>query len=210
MTMDPQEAMQRLAQLDVSNELFWRVLGSAAVDVSSCTDFDAPAMPGTLFWSRTNRYLAEELTPRGWKHTRRDSILRVVHPTGTHAITALSADGGVGNLAKPARSKNPKGRAMAALVEKNGQFPLITRDEVLYGRELDEIPLWCLLYKRKDGGGIEAELSLPVGMLGKYINEWHERIPLNLPDLGDPGVDIALLDDPEPGDNGPEVLVEMR
>lgn len=209
MKMSPQEALQRLAQLDVSHELFRRVLGSAAVDVSGCTDFDAPAMPGTLFWSRTNRYLAEELTPKGWKHTRRDSILRVIHPTATHAITALSAEGGVGNPKKPVRSKNPKGRAMAALVEKNGQFPIITRDEVLYGRELDQIPLWCLLYKRKEGGGLEAELSLPVGMHGKYINEWNERIPINLSGLDDPGVDIALLDDPGPGDQSPEVLVEM-
>ena len=208
MHADPQKYLKRLTQLDVSNELFWYALGAAGVDASGCTELDAPAMAGTLFWSRTNRYLAEELIPAGWKHTRRDSILRVVHPEGRFAITALSADGGVGNLKKEVRSKNPKGSAMAALVEQNCQGAFWTEDELLFGGELDEMPLWCLLYKRKKSGDLAAELSLPVGMRGKYVNEWDERIPLDLPGLADPGVNIALLDDPGPGNNPPIVDVE--
>ncbi|MGI5330944.1 hypothetical protein [Actinomadura nitritigenes] len=207
---DPQApAEQRLAELGVSRELFRKVLKGAAVEVSGCTEFDAPAAPGFIFWSRANRFLAEELVPSDWKWTSRDSILRVIHPSGSHAITAISADGGVGDLEATVRSKNPKGKAMARLVEKNGQFSLMTRDEVLFGRELDQMPTWCLLYKRTRGGTV-AELSLPVKMNGKYVNEWQERIPVDLPDLGDPGVDVSLLDDPGPDDEGPEVIVEMR
>lgn len=208
--LDPQWCLHRLAQLDFSIELFKQALDGAVVDVSGCTKFDAPGMPGYMFWSRTNRYLAEELHPQGWKWTQRDSILRMVHPTASHAITAISAEGGVGDLKARVRSKNPKGQAMATMVEKNGQCMFMSHDELEFGRELDQIPTWCLLYKRTDEGPIVAEVSLPIGMKGKYVKEWDERIPLDLPDLGDPGVDVSLLDDPGPDTNGPEVVVEMR
>ncbi|MFI9723819.1 hypothetical protein ACIHFE_29875 [Streptomyces sp. NPDC052396] len=204
---DPQRCAQRLAELDFSNDLFLRALDLAAEDARKCTNFDAPAMPGITFWSRTNRYLAESLIPEGWAWTSRDSILRAIHPNRTHAVTAISASGGVGNLNASVRSKNPKGRKMARLVELNGQLALGTHDEVLFGRELDEIPTWCLLYQRSHGV-MTAELSLPVRMHGKFVDEWQERIPLDLPGLSDPGFDVTLLDDPG-DDDGPEVVVEF-
>jgi hypothetical protein len=204
--LDPQQHAQRLAQLGVSADLFTVVLGLALEDVRGCTDFDAPAARGFLFWSRANRYLAEALDPEGWERTSRDSILRMIHPTRSHAITAISAEGGVADLGASVRSKNPKGPAMARMVEKNGQLSFLSHDEVLYGVELDQIPTWCLLYKREEGG-IRAELSLPVKMNGKYVDEWLERIPVSLPPMDDPGFDISL-DEPGGGE-GPEVLVEF-
>lgn len=205
--LDHLHYLQRLTELDFTIDLFERALGQAAADVRGCTDFDAPAAPGFLFWSRSNRYLAEALSPAGWERTSRDSILRMIHPTRSHAITAISADGAIGDLDGKVRSKNPKGAAMARLVEVNGQLSILSRDEVLYGVELDQLPTWCLLYKR-EMGSVSAELALPEKMNGKYIDQWTERIPLNLPDLGDPGSDIALLDSPPDGD-GPEVIVEV-
>jgi hypothetical protein len=209
---DYPEYLQRLAELDFSVELLANALDWAAADVRSCTEFDAPSQPGSMFWSRTNRYIAEQLVPQGWARTARDSILRCVHPSGSHAVTAISATGGVGNPKKRVRSKNPKGPAMARLVERNGQLTLMTHDEVLYGKELDQIPTWCLLYKRdRRSGRVVAEVSLPVKMNGKYVGTFKPRIPLDMPDLGDPGVDIALLDDPGPSGpaGAPEVKVEL-
>lgn len=203
---DPQQHTRRLAELDVSTGLFTTVLSLALEDVRGCTDFDAPAARGFLFWSRSNRYLAEELVPTGWRHTSQDSILRVIHPDRTHAITAISADGGVADLEQPVRSKNPKGPAMARMVEKNDRLALLSRDEVLYGVELNELPTWCLLCKREEGE-IRAELSLPVKMNGKFVDEWLERIPISLPPMEDPGFDISL-DEPD-DDQGPEVVVEL-
>lgn len=204
---DPQWNTRRLAQLDLSTDLFYEALDLAAADVRSCTDLDAPGMRGYMFWSRSNRYIAEALGPQEWDRTSRDSILRMIHPSRSHCVTAISAEGGVGDLEAHVRSKNPKGKAMARLVERNGQFAMMSHDEALYGRELDEIPTWCLLYKRENGTLI-AELALPVKMNGKYVDEWLERIPLDLPDLGDPGADISLLDDPG-DDDGPDVVVEL-
>lgn len=214
--LDPQQRRRRLAELGFSIELFDKALDLAAVDVRGFTDLDAATVPGAVFWSRANRYLAEELIPEGWDWTRRDNILRTIHPSRSHLVTAISASGGVGDLTARVRTKNPKGSTVARVVEKNNQIMLLTRDEVLYGRELDEIPTWCLLYKRtKDG--VTAELSLPIGMTGKYVDQWYERIPLDLSDLTDPGSDISLLDEPldEPlddpsGSSGAEVVVEYQ
>jgi hypothetical protein len=198
----------RLAQLDLSTTLIFEVLDLAVADVRTCTDFDAPAMRGFMFWSRANRYLAEALTPQEWDRTSRDSILRMIHPTRSHCVTAISAGGGVGDLKKRVWAKNPKGKAMAKVVSINEQLAMLSHDEALYGKELDQIPTWCLLYKRESGTVI-AELALPIKMNGKYVDEWQERIPLDLPDLGDPGADINLLDDPGDGGEGPEVEVEL-
>ncbi len=206
----------RLEQLGVTKKLFRDALDQATSDARMCTEFDAPAMPGITFWSRTNRYLAEHLTnPEEqtpiWKYTARDSILRVVHPTGSHAITAVSGAGGVGKLDRKVRSKNPKGRVMAQLVEdnvrfeRNGQTVIASRDEIEYGGELDSMPLWFLLYGRNEDGQLVAELSLPVKMEGKYVNEWSERIPLFTGD--DLGFDPALLDSP---DDGGDLDFEVR
>lgn len=203
--------VRRLTELGLNTaphrEPLQNALSMAAADVRMCTDLDAPAMRGITFWSRTNRYLAEALTPHGWRYTTRDSILRTIHPARSHAITALSAAGGVGNLDAKVRSKNPKGPRMARLVERNGQYVLATIDEILYGRELDDIPVWCLLYKR-DRTGLKAELSMPIKMNGKYVDEWQERIPLPMNGIGDPGADINLLDSPDDND-GPDVPVEL-
>lgn len=205
---DPEWHTRRLAQLDFSTTLFYEVLDLAAADVRRCTDFDAPGMRGFMFWSRTNRYLAEALSPQEWDRTSRDSILRMIHPSRSHCVTAISAAGGVGDLERRVRSKNPKGEAMARVVVMNEQLAFLSHDEALYGRELDQIPTWCLLYKR-ERGTIVAELSLPVKMNGKFVDEWLERIPLDLPDLDDPGADINLLDDPGDDGEGPEVVVEL-
>lgn len=193
-----------LVRLGVSVKLFSNAAEYAATEARMCTKYDAPSMQGTTFWSRINRNLAEVLTSRQeydppWKFTQRDSILRVVHPSGSHAITAISGYGRIGNLDAKVRSKNPKGRAMAYLVEENAKFEAATGQGILYsnddlefGRELDEIPLWILLYGRnKETGSLAAELSLPIKMEGQYVNEWSKRIPV-FTDKLDPGISLDL------------------
>lgn len=220
MTGDEAQVQQaRLAQLGVTKKLFQDALAQATSEARMCTEFDAPAMPGITFWSRANRYLAEQLTdPKKqnpvWKYTRRDSILRVVHPTGSHAITAVSGAGGVGDVDSKVRSKNPKGRVMAQLVEDNikfersGQTIIASRDEVEFGGELGSMPLWFLLYGRTEDGRLVAEISLPVKMEGKYVNEWSERIPLFTGE--DPGFDLGLLDSPDEGGDSGDLDFEVK
>ncbi|SOD67114.1 hypothetical protein SAMN06297387_12871 [Streptomyces zhaozhouensis] len=219
--LTPRERTERLAELGVTVELFENAFTYAAAEARRDSLLDAPSMPGTTFWSRTNRYLAEQLidpkiTTPHWKHTRRDNILRVIHPAGSHAITAISGEGDVGvpEPKKRVRTKNPKGRVMAKLVQENKahaspneQLAIASRDELLFGAELDSMPTWILLYRRTEDGPIKAEVSLPVEMEGKYVDRWHERIPLFLPDI-DPGINVSLLDNP--GSDTPHVDVPVQ
>lgn len=197
-----------LEQLGVSVKLFSDATEYAGTQARMCSKYDAPFIPGSIFWSRVNRHLAEVLTNQKehdppWKYTQRDNILRVVHPSGSHAITGISGHGGVGDLEAKVRAKNPKGRAMAHLVENNakfeamtGQYVLCSSDDLEFGRELEDIPLWFLLYERRKGGLLAAELSLPVKMDGKFVNEWSKRIPV-FTGKSDPGIDVSLLDKSE-------------
>lgn len=202
---DEEGRKKRLQGLDLSFGLFEKAFELALADVRTCTDLDAPPMRGVMMWSRVNRYLAEDEDLRKWGRSSKDSIMRVIHPSGSHAVTAMSGEGGVGNLARSVRSKNPKGPAVARVVERTGQLALLSRDEVLFGEEIDDIPTWFLLYKRENGT-LYSELSLPLKMEGKYISQWQERIPL--PDLNDPEADVSPLDQPVDL-TGPDVLVEF-
>ncbi|MFC8208368.1 hypothetical protein [[Kitasatospora] papulosa] len=214
----PPQRVASLDELGVSKKLFSDATDWATAQTRSCTELDAPAMAGITFWSRTNRFLAEVLTDPErttvpWRRTARDSILRVVHPDATHAITAISGHGGVGDLDAKVRTKNPKGSAMAHLVENNakyepnGQGVFLSRDDVEFGRELDDIPLWFLLYERKKNGKLSAELALPIKMEGRYVNQWLQRIPL-FHGKTDPGFDVALLD--AAVESTTEVSVEIK
>lgn len=121
---------ERLQQLGVTTKLFRDALDQAASDARMCTAFDAPSMPGITFWSRTNRYLAEQLTdPKEqtpvWKYTTRDSILRVVHPTGSHAITAVSGSRRCGGHRPEGQVEEPQGPGDGPAG--GGQRPVRTR-----------------------------------------------------------------------------------
>lgn len=92
--------------------------------------------------------------------------------------------------------------------ERGGQTVIGSRDEFEFGGELDAMPLWFLLYGRTEDGRLVAELSHPVKMEGKYVNEWSERIPLFTGE--DPGFDLALLDSPDDDGNGDDLDFEVR
>ncbi|MGA5578092.1 hypothetical protein ACPCK9_25115 [Streptomyces koyangensis] len=115
----------------------------------------------------------------------------------------ITADGSIGDLDSLVRSKNIKGHATAHMVETNGQGVFFSRGRGAYGVELGQLLTWFLLYKRGKSE-LLAELSLPVKINGRFVDEWHTRIPLALPPMDTAGFDISLDDG-----QGPEVLVEL-
>ncbi|MFJ4004016.1 hypothetical protein ACIPWL_11220 [Streptomyces sp. NPDC090023] len=192
--------------MDLTAEDLQFALIAAVADVRTCTEFDAAGMPGYMFWSRSNRYLRERLTPAGWTLASRNHILRTVHPSGRFAITATSGAGGVGVPDAFVSTKNPKGPATAAMVERNEQLSLFGVHAVPRN-EPDEVSTWYLLYKN-DPSGLVAELSHPVKMNAGYVDTWDERIFFQIPPMDGPGFDLSKLDDPG-DDEGPDVVVEF-
>lgn len=207
----------RLAELGLTRQDIENALFSASADALLCTDLDAPGAKGFVFWTRANRYLREEVRPRGWSWTNRDNVLRAIHPDGSFAVTALSGTGDVGVAhGHGVKTKNAKGAAIAQLVRYNWSvlggprnatpFPLL--DDMGQGPEPGLIPTWVLLY-RWTVEGIVSELSLPTDMAGKTVNCWKEHIvfgPISPSGGGGIEVDLDMPDGPD--DEGPDVYVE--
>jgi hypothetical protein len=204
-----EDADHRLEALGLSASGLDEVLRTAASDALLCTGLDAPGLAGVLFWSRANRYLREWLQRQGWKYSNKDQVLRTFPAMRDFAITAMSGKGGVGNKDKRASTKNPKGPAVARLVESNGQLVIPELISMASAESeiaaLPGIPTWFLLYKRTDAG-ISAELSLPVEMHGYRVDTWSERIMLASIPFDGPDLDLDL---PMP-DDGPDVAVSFR
>lgn len=198
------QASVRLAQLGLSTQVIHNALEAAAADARTCTALDAPGAAAYLFWSRSNRYFRELLIPGGWKKSNRHNILRTIHPSEAFAVTAMSASKGVGDPSRPVRAKNPKGAAVAELVQWNQQLSLfrledlgITSSEEAT-RNVDNIPTWFILYRMEETG-IAVEVSLPVEMHGKYVDTWAERIMVDPIPFGDEGPDIDINGDDDQG-----------
>jgi hypothetical protein len=194
-------AVQRLGELGLVPADLHRTLEGGSAEARLCTEMDAPGMAGYAFWSRANRAFRERMGAQGWTFSNSQSILRTIHPSGEFAITAVSASGRVGDEAAgfsgDLRTKNPKGAAIAKLVERNHeQLPLFVIPSITGKVEVEasDLPTWFLLYKSSKEG-LEFELSLPVEMHGKFVDTWQERIILpNNPFLG-PEFDIKRLDE---------------
>ncbi|MFC1409799.1 hypothetical protein ACEZCY_23970 [Streptacidiphilus sp. N1-12] len=193
------DAIERLRRLGLVVDDIHMPLSGASSEARVCTDLDSPGMAGYTFWSRSNRLLRERLLPQGWSYSNAQQILRTIHPSGEFAITAGSGSGLVGDESASwtgeVRTKNPKGPAVARLVQFNfEQLPLFS----IPGREeskqdINAIPTWFLLYK-STREGLTFELSLPVEMHGKFVDTWRERIILPDNPFTGPEFDIRKLD----------------
>lgn len=193
-------AVRRLAELGLTSEDLHRAIAGGLSEARLCTEMDAPGMAGYAFWSRSNRTFRERMIPKAWSYSNSQSILRTINPSGAFAITAVSGSGMVGEEAASfsgdVRTKNPKGAAVAKLVERNFEQPPlpIFAEAAEEGVEANEVPTWFLLYKSSKEG-LSFELSLPVQMHGKHVDTWLERIILDdNPFLG-AEFDIKRLDE---------------
>lgn len=208
-------AVQRLSELGLAPEDLHKTIAGGSAEARLCTEMDAPGMAGYAFWSRSNRTFRERMVRKGWTFSNAQSILRTIHPTGTFAITAVSGSGMVGEEAAgfsgDVRTKNPKGGAIAKLVERNYvQLPLFPAapPNGVDDLEASDLPTWFLLYKSSKEG-LSFELSLPVEMHGKHVDTWRERIILDdNPFLG-AEFDIKRLDE-VPAMAPVEVPVEFK
>ena len=196
---------QNLSDLDLDVETIHKSLFAAVTDAQLNSKFDSPTAFGHTMWTRTNRYLREELVPKEWTIRNSKLILRTIHPSKWFAVTATSASGGVGDLTAGVQAKNPKGEATRKLITNNGTIPLVYGMEAVdsFDSAEDEIPTWFLLYKYTSEG-VLSELSYPISMSGPYVDSWQFRLPVPPVDLG------GLSDNSDGPDSGPDFTIEER
>ncbi|MFD7404062.1 hypothetical protein ACFV7R_15605 [Streptomyces sp. NPDC059866] len=195
------DAVQRLHSLGLVPNDIYTPLGKASAEARLATELDSPGMAGYTFWSRCNRFFREQMQEKaGWGYSNSQQILRCLHPSEDFAITAVSASGPVGDenasWSGAIRTKNPKGPAVARLVQRNEEQLALFSVPGLRAEapDVSELPTWFLLYKSTKEG-LSFELSMPVQMHGKYVDTWRERIILPDNPFRGPEFDIKRLDE---------------
>ncbi|GAA4931830.1 hypothetical protein HD597_012877 [Nonomuraea thailandensis] len=188
------EAHRRLEELGLSWSDIEHALLAADREARLYTHLDPPNTPGIGRWGKTNRFLRERLTMRGWTYDNPRNLPRTIHPEGEFAIVATTGDECTG-LRLPGMqptTRYAKGPATAHLVERNERFvqPALFEEEVPgeeIGEALAEVTgptggephvVWLLLYNAMPAE-IRSELSLPLSITSKgYVDSWSERILL--------------------------------
>ena len=172
------DAVDKLAELDLTVEIIERVVRRADAEASMCTALDPPIMEGITRWARTTRFLREELIPQGWRFDNRRNLPRTIHPSGEFAIVASTGDELTGLLDALPATKYLKGEATVRAVEINEQLALDFGDfDPSNGDDAGEILTWLLMYHASEEE-FRVELSLPDAIVDGRITSWAERIIL--------------------------------
>lgn len=209
---DEDKAVDRLAELGLSVEIVERVVRRADAEASICTALDPPIMEGLTRWSRTNRFLREELIPAGWHYDNPHLLPRTIHPSGEFAIVATTGDELTGLVDLQPTTKYPKGVATIQAVETNEQLALDFGDLDLgpdegQATDVGDLRTWFLLF-HVDDDGFRVELSLPDAIVDGRITSWAERIIL--PAFLRDDDRLAALMTPGGDDQDGEIVVEVN
>lgn len=208
------EVTDRLSELGLTVEELHNVLSRAEAERRTCTGFDPPGLPGSVFWGRSVRFLRETYVPKGWKARNVDQLPLLINADRSLAITASSGDWatGLSALYTP-RTRYPKGAATGRRVEAN-QFtiPGLPADLTEEADEDNSLATWILLYFHEKGDDyikLRCEVSLPseIGAKGR-IDGWSERIILPSLEFPEDVIDLGGVEDEGPG--AIDVPIERR
>jgi hypothetical protein len=194
----PFDARRRLAELGVSVEALTAALEAGQLARRSCTDNDAPFIPGTEAWRFVVRVLREKLIPTGvWRKSDAGNFSVIINDARKINIVVSSGDDLTKSTKGNPKTRHLKGLFTEALVIRNkhygGMFPEIISEEVRTAVSILEHPTWILLINISNEE-IRAELSYPDAIEEGQIISWKERI--FVPDqLGDPGAAVKPIDE---------------
>jgi len=192
-----EQAIDRLAELGLTEQILERVVRRADAEARLCSDFDPPLLEGLTRWGRATRYLREELVPLGWSFDNPRNFARTIHPSREFAIVVTTGDELTGVPGATPGTKYPKGLATMLAVTANVQLAFDFGSEFLLNGA--GIVTWFLMI-HSDDREHRVELSLPGGFADGTITHWAERIILTPFVRADP----LLI-----GDEASEVVVEV-
>jgi hypothetical protein len=205
----PHDARRRLAELGVAVEALINALRAGHVARLSCTDNDAPFIPGTEAWRFVLRTLREELLPKGWRKADPGNYSLVVSDKRKINIAVATGDAFTRDSRGTPRTKSPKGLYTEAVTIRNRYeqpdlFPETLPENVRRAATVLEYQTWILLFFITDDE-FRAELSLPNEIEDDQIVSWYERIfiPDEPDDAG--GAKVSSTED-----SGPDITVPVR
>jgi len=196
--VEPQSVEERLAQMELTQEVLVEAVGLAHVYVARLTENHPRIYPGLVMWAEVVASLRNLLRPMGW-HRPDSSVYEVViNAEDTLGIAVASGDEATGNPDATPSNKSPKGRYTVMAVDANRQADMFA-DMLPTKVPTSELETWFLLHhfdaKKKER---RIELSRPFDMDadGKII-EWSERIILTPLTFGDDLGDLIFPESPD-------------
>ena len=186
----PLEVADRLAELGLEPAYVIEPLRAGLSYKASLSHSNTGAIHGIGVWDAINSRLRDQLIPNGWIKDEPGNFATTVHPDGSLRIVVLGGDKDTGQIGGfPANQHTFSGHT------KKHTKRAIMNNEVILGRQGHfghlEPQNWPLTLPRTyflvhhidlEAGTVQAELSLPIAVAGRFISKWHERIILNLPD----------------------------
>ncbi|MEY2168379.1 MULTISPECIES: hypothetical protein [unclassified Rhodanobacter] len=196
--VEPQAVEERLAQMELAEEVLVEALRLAHVHAARLTGNHPRIYPGIVMWAEVVASLRNLLRPMGWHRSDSSVYELVINGCETLGIAVASGDEGTGIEAGHPSNKSPKGRYTVKAVDANRQADMFA--EMLPPQSAPSVlDTWVLLHhfdpKRKER---RIELSRPLDMDsdGKII-EWSERIILTPLSFDDDFDDIVLPETPD-------------
>jgi hypothetical protein len=196
--VEPQAVEERLAQMELTEEVLVEALRLAHVYAARLTENHPRIYPGLVMWAEVVASLRNLLRPMGW-HRPDSSVYEVIiNADDKLGIAVASGDEGTGNPDANPSNKSPKGRYTVMAVDANRQADMFA-DMLPTRPATSELKTWFLLHhfdaKKKER---RIELSRPFDMDsdGKII-EWSERIILAPLTFGDDLGDLIFPESPD-------------
>jgi hypothetical protein len=132
-------------------------------------------------WSDATAVLREEASKVGWSSFFEKNIEGVSSPSGRDIVLVTLGTAGCGDPKVTPTSLRQRGQAIEFLV--NAPHPSLFGDHVPGRRNV-----WMLLHHQRPDRSLGCELSLSAGVHRGSVTRWHERILLEDPTGGGPGL----------------------
>jgi hypothetical protein len=105
----PRDKHERLAELEVTEEILRRALGEGLLARLNCTESHPPAYRGMVAWGESVRALRDELAALGWLPSNEGNSAMVVNEAGDIGITVVLGDDGTGDETRSVSTKYARG-----------------------------------------------------------------------------------------------------
>lgn len=212
--IDPYEIDRRLAELELSSQMFITAAQENFAAFAACTANHPPTFSGTAAWAETNRSLADSAVEARWGTQKSEMNLPlVVNNAKTMAITACSGDKYTGLKDSFPCTRSPKGPSIKDAVKINNQQKFSFMEEPAKIAASIRKPgrqTWIfLVYRDLHHGEVRFELSRPISMADDgHVDNWAERI-IFPPTPFDIDTKTNYVGDDD-GEQSPEITVEIR
>ncbi|WP_290847203.1 hypothetical protein, partial [Henriciella sp.] len=168
----------RLSQLKLPIDELLDIVERAAGENRACNKNDPVTAPGYETWRWATRFVRESqiLRDLGWTRCAHKLVDGLRHDGLRIKLVISNMDSAAGDPDRKPKSKSEKGSASASAIANNA-----SRDQMNFWPsaenedDVDEYDFWYLGIHVGENC-VTAEVSRPIGMVSKLVNDYSERL----------------------------------